>query len=266
MRKVQFMMKGLAAIRFSVVILLLLQGAAAAGGPFGPPQPLSKEKGGWATALGYWRNEAKFENGKEQVVSQNQVYSQLGYGQKYWEICGRIGLSDLKIADAFRSTQASLVTTKNDFEDSWEWFGTLGAKGFYPLNKTFGMGVFLQGSYYFNDFTDKVSGSNNGAPFETQFKVSNFWDVNFGLAFQVTIPANIKLYIGPYAYYSEAKGSPSTNVTGLALASGETTIKNKTSLGGFTGIEVPLAKGFRLNLEGQYTERLSVGAAVLYVY
>jgi hypothetical protein len=43
-------------------------------------------------------------------------------------------------------------------------------------------------------------------------------------------------------------------------------MKNKAGFGGFTGIEVPLAKGFRLNLEGQYTERLSVGAAVIYVY
>ena len=260
------MMKGLAAIRYSVVILLLLQGAAAAGGPFGPPQPLSKEKGGWATALGYWRNEATFENGKEQVVSQNQVYSQLGYGQKYWEIYGRIGLSDLKIADAFRSTQASLVTAKNDFEDNWEWFGTLGAKGFYPLDKTFGIGGFLQASYYFNDFTDKVSGSNNGAPFETQFKVSNFWDVNFGLAFQAAIPADIKLYIGPYACYSEATVSPSRTIPGLGSNTGNYLIHNPTALGGFAGVYLPLARGFHLNVEGQYSDRFSVGAAVVYSY
>jgi hypothetical protein len=86
------------------------------------------------------------------------------------------------------------------------------------------------------------------------------------MGFQATVPYGIKMYIGPYVHYSELKVSPSADVAGIALASGETTMKNKTVLGGFAGIEVPLAKGFRLNLEGQYTERLSAGAAVLYVY
>jgi hypothetical protein len=86
------------------------------------------------------------------------------------------------------------------------------------------------------------------------------------MGFQVTVPYDIKIYIGPYVQYSKLKVSPSADVAGLALASGETTMRNKTGFGGFTGIEVPLAKGFRLNLEGQYTERLSAGAAILYVY
>ena len=86
------------------------------------------------------------------------------------------------------------------------------------------------------------------------------------MGFQATVPYGIKMYIGPYVHYSEFKVSPSADVAGVAFASGETTLKNKTGFGGFTGIEVPLAKGFRLNLEGQYAERLSVGAAVLYVY
>jgi hypothetical protein len=50
------------------------------------------------------------------------------------------------------------------------------------------------------------------------------------------------------------------------MASGETVMKSKSDFGGFAGIEVPLAKGFRLNLEGQYTEKVSGGAAVIYVY
>jgi hypothetical protein len=74
------------------------------------------------------------------------------------------------------------------------------------------------------------------------------------------------MYIGPYVYCSQLKVSPSADVAGIALASGETTMKNKTGFGGFAGIEWPLAKGFRLNLEGQYAERLSFGAAILYVY
>jgi hypothetical protein len=175
-------------------------------------------------------------------------------------------MSDLKLIDAFSSSTASTATSKKDFEEHGKFFSTVGAKGFYPFNKTFGMGAFIQGTYYFSDFTDTVSGTRNGVPFSVELGVKNLWDVNFGLGFQATVPYGIKMYLGPYVYYSEAKVSPFPNVTGLALASGEMTIRNKTSLGGFTGIEVPLAKGFRLNIEGQYSERLSAGAAVTYSY
>jgi hypothetical protein len=124
----------------------------------------------------------------------------------------------------------------------------------------------MQGSYYFSDFTDNVSGTHDGAPFTTELKVKNLWDVNFGLGFQATVPYGIKLYIGPYFYYSEAKASLAANIPGLRFETGNVTIKNKTNGGGFTGVDVPLARGFHLNVEGQYSERFSVGAAVTYSY
>jgi hypothetical protein len=250
-----------------VFVILMAPGRAAAGGPFGPPQPSAKEAGGLHTGIGYWFHEDKYKNGTEQVIRQNQVYSEAGYGIKNcWDIYVRVGISDLNVSDAFSSTSAAAIAVKNDFEENMNYFGAFGTKGFYPFGKTFGMGAFIQGTYYFRDFTDNVSGTQNGAPFTIELRMKNLWDVNFGIGFQATVPYGIKMYLGPYVYYSEAKVSPSTNVAGLALASGETTIKNKTSIGGFTGIEVPLAKGFRLNLEGQYSERLSAGAAVTYSY
>ena len=260
-------MKSLKAIVIIVFFILIAPGRAAAGGPFGPPQPIVKEAEGLHTGIGYWYHEDKYKNGTEQVIRQNQVYSEAGYGTKnYWDIYVRVGISDLNVSDAFSSTSAATITFKNDFEENRNYFGTFGAKGFYPFGKTFGVGAFIQGTYYFRDFTDHISGTRNGAPFAIELRMKNLWDVNFGIGFQATVPYGIKMYLGPYVYYSEAKVSPSADVAGVALASGETTIKNKTSFGGFTGIEVPLAKGFRLNLEGQYTERLSVGAAVIYVY
>jgi hypothetical protein len=265
-KKGQFIMKGLKVIAISAFIIITVNGTAAAGGLFGPPQTVSKEAGGLHTGIGYERQEDKYKNGTEHVTRQNQVYSQLGYGAQNWEIYGRIGVSDLKISDAFSSTQASTTTSKNDFEDNWKFFGTLGAKGFYPFNKTFGIGAFMQGSYYFSDFTDNVSGTHDGAPFTTELKVKNLWDVNFGLGFQATVPYGIKLYIGPYAYYSEAKVSLSANIPGLNSDTRNVRVHNKTNVGGFTGIDVPLTKGFHLNVEGQYSERFSVGGAVIYSY
>lgn len=251
----------------SLFIFFTIGGVAAASGLFGPPQSISKDTGGLHTGIGYWYHEDKYNAGADYVTRQNQLYSEVGYGTKnYWDIYVRVGTSDLNVADAFSSTSAATITFKNDFEENMNYFGTFGTKGFYPFGKTFGMGAFMQGTYYFRDFTDDVSGTRNGAPFTVEMRMKNLWDVNFGIGFQATVPYGIKMYLGPYVYYSEAKVSPSTNVTGLALASGEMTIKNKTSLGGFTGIEVPLAKGFRLNVEGQYSERLSAGAAVTYSY
>ena len=259
-------MKRLKVMLISAFFIFTLHGTAGAGGPFGPPQSVSKEAGGLHTGIGYWYHEDKYKNGAEHVTRQNQVYSQLGYGAQNWEIYGRIGVSDLKIFDAFSSTPASTTTSKEDFEDNWKFFGTLGAKGFYPLNKTFGIGAFMQGSYYFSDFTDNVSGTHAGAPFTTELKMKNLWDVNFGLGFQATVPYGIKLYIGPYVYYSEAKLSLSTNIPGLNSDTGSVRVHNATNVGGFTGVDVPLARGFHLNVEGQYSERFSVGAAVTYSY
>jgi hypothetical protein len=96
--------------------------------------------------------------------------------------------------------------------------------------------------------------------------VGNFWDVNFGLGLQVTVPCGIRLYIGPYVYYSEAKISLFPAVPGLNSDRESITVHNRTNVGGFTGIDVPLARGFRLNLEGQYSERFSFGAAVTFSY
>jgi len=87
------------------------------------------------------------------------------------------------------------------------FFSTLGAKGFYPINKTFGIGAFIQGTYYFSNFTDDVAGTNNNSgPFTTDLKVKNLFDVNFGVGFQATIPYGIKIICGPLYLLFGGKG------------------------------------------------------------
>lgn len=261
-------MKSLGILVMIVFVVLLAPASAVAGGPFGPPEPLVKGAKGLHTGIGYWFQEDRYVNGMEHVSRQNQFYSELGYGSRTgWEVTARVGMSDFKLTDAFGSSTASTATAKKDFEESGNFFGTVTAKGFYPFSQRFGMGAFVQGSYYFSDFNDTVAGTRNGVPFSVGLRIKNLWDVNFGMGLQATIPGDIKMYIGPYLYYSEFKVSPSVAVAGLSLASeGDTILRNKTAFGGFAGIEVPLAKGFRLNLEGQYTERLSAGVAIIYLY
>jgi hypothetical protein len=187
-------------------------------------------------------------------------------GNNRWEIYGRIGISDLKIFDSFSSTNAATITSPNDFTENWKFFGTLGAKGFLPIGKVFGIGAFIQGSYYFNNFTGETAGTNAGVPFTADLKVQNMWDANFGIGFQAAVPYGIKLYAGPYIYYSEAQVCLFANIPGLAFGTENVLLKNKTIAGGFIGADIPLTRGFHLNIEGQYSERFSAGAAVSYTY
>ena len=251
----------------AVLIIFVFNTSAKAGGLFGPPQTVSREAGGLNTAIGYFYHEDTFKNDTDRLIRQNSIYSQVAYGAKnMWEIYGRIGVSDLKIFDVFSSTDDSTTTNKLDFEDNWKFFGTLGAKGFYPISKIFGIGAFVQGTYHFSNYTDSVAGSSNGVPYTANLNIKNLWDINFGMGFQLTVPLDIKLYAGPYVYYCEAKASLDTNIPGLEYAAGNVSIRNKSIAGGFAGVDVPLFKGFHLNVEGRYADRFSAGAAISYTY
>ncbi len=259
-------MKSLPGILILALVVFGFHGPALGGGLFGPPQSVSRESGGLHTAIGYQHHEDIYTNGSDSVLRQNRIYSELAYGARGWEVYGRLGVSDLKISGAFGSTDATTMTSKSDFEDNWNVSGTLGAKGFYALTDIFGVGGFLQGSYQFGDYKDNVTGTQNGFPFTAEGKVKNLWDVNFGLGLQARGPRGGKVYIGPYVYYSEAQFSMSANIPGLRFGVGDVTLKNKTKIGGFTGFDLPLIRGFHLNVEGQYSEKFSIGAAVAYSY
>jgi hypothetical protein len=259
--------KNFISIVISALLILSLNSFAAAAGLFGPPQTVSSKSGGLNTAVGYMYHKDTYKNGADYVMRQNQIYSQAAYGaENLWEIYGRLGVSDLKIFDAFSSTSVLTATSKNDFEENWKFFGTLGAKGFYSINKIFGVGAFIQGTYNFSNFTDEIAVINNTTPYLANLKIKNLWDVNLGIGFQATVPYGIKLYAGPFLYYSEANTSLSANIPGLKLGTENVLLKNKSIAGGFIGADLPLAKGFRLNIEGQYAEQFSLGTAVTYTY
>jgi len=259
--------KTLKVLVISIVIVLAIQVTAAASGPFGPPQPVSRPAGGLHTGIGYWFQEDKIKDNEAYISRQHQIYTELGYGfKRNWDLYARVGLSDLKLFDAFSPTTTVTTTSRNDFSENWKIFTTLGVKGFYPFHPAFGVGAFVQGTYYFSDFTDNVTGTRGGVPFTVGLGIKNMWDVNAGIGFQATVPWGINLYIGPYFYYSEAKAAPTAGITGLPITSGETTLRNNTAFGGFAGIDAPLSRGFRLQLEGKYADRLSGGASVTYAY
>lgn len=261
------MTKKLIFIFCSVMCLMVLSSKAQAGGMFGPLQTISREAGGLNTAIGYRYVQDTYHAQSDYQVRQNQVYSQASYGASgVWEIYGRIGITDLKISDAFKSSVALTSTAKDNFEENWKFFGTLGGKAFLPFNKYFGLGAFVQGSYNFSNFTDNFSGTQGGASFVADWKVKHLWDVNFGVGLQATTPCGIRLYAGPYVYYAEADAHLSSSMPGLQAGAQSDLLNNKVIAGGFLGVDIPLAKGFRLNIEGQYTDRFSVGSAIAFAY
>lgn len=233
-------------IALASLLCLTINPAATAAGLFGAPQTVSRESGGLNTAIGYRYHEDTFEKDTDIKFRQNEIYSQVAYGSKnIWEIYARVGMSDLKIEDVFK--------------DNEKIFTTLGTKVFYPVNKTLGVGAFVQGTYYLSDFNDEVSRNK-------EVEVDNLWDVNCGIGFQVTLPCGTRLYAGPYLHYAETEISLSSRVAKLGYSAGDFFVENKSVAGGFAGLDIPLAKGFRLNVEGQYTDEFSAGAAISYTY
>lgn len=228
------------------LLCLTMNPAATAAGLFGAPQTVSREAGGLNTAIGYRYHEDTYKDVADIKIRQNEIYSQAAYGAKnLWEVYARIGIADLKIEDVFT--------------DNEKFFATLGAKAFYPLNNKFGIGAFVQGTYYLSDFNDKISKNK-------KIEMDNLWDVNCGIGFQFTLPCGTRLYAGPYLHYAETEISLSSRVAKLGYARGDFSLENKSVAGGFAGLDVPLAKGFRLNVEGQYADQFSAGAAISYTY
>lgn len=254
-------------IVFAMLCMIALSPAAAQAGLFGPLQTVSRASGGVNTAIGYMYHEDTFTHGAEHVIKQNRIYSQAAYGaNNIWEIYARVGLADLQILDIFSSRDASTTTDKNNFDENWKIFGSLGAKAFYPISKFIGAGVFVQGTYFFKDFNDEVAGVHGGTPFRGELDVQNLWEINCGMGLQATLPSGVRLYAGPYVYYSEAKFILAPGISGLEYAAGNTSVENKSFTGGFFGLDIPLLKGFRFNIEGQFSEKFSAGAAISFTY
>ncbi len=248
-------------------MVLPLCSSALAGGMFGPLQTMSKKTGGVNTAVGCRYAEDTLKGDMDYGIRQHQVYSQAAYGSSgRWEIYGRIGISDLQISDAFRSSSALTTVSRDSFEENWKFFGTLGAKAYYPVHSVFGVGAFVQGSCNFSNFTDEVSGTRGGIPFVTDIKVKYLWDVNFGIGVQASVPYGIQLYAGPFVYYTEADAYVSAAVPGIQSGAEKTSLKNASAVGGFFGAAVGLGRGFGLLIEGQYADCFSAGSAITYTY
>jgi len=273
-------------------LLFILASSSAYAGQFGPPEPTAKE-GKVTLGVGYFYSSAKWKpkdadktdpssgtNDKiwrETKSNQNQAYLQLGYGfMKNAEVYVRGGAADEKIKNAFETGNRFGVTRsgfKSDVEDDFKPFGTIGAKGVFNISDSFGIGPFVQASFY-SSYEDSTSGTVDGSPENQKIKISSPWEVDLGLGLQGKIGGAI-IYGGPVVYWARQKAEwtgklsapgATYTATGTNTYTVSTRYKEKGNIGGFAGLRVPLSKSIGIEVEGQYKSEFSFGGALTYSF
>ena len=250
-----------------ITLLIFAFVGTAFAGQFGAPESTAKGVGNeWQVGIGYWYHQDVMKTDtKEYTLDQNQVYAQLGKSFSIAEVFVRVGGSSYSVSNAFADAYPQYPRTNADWDPGWKPFGTLGLKGYLPINKVFGVGGFVQGSYYFGDYDASSVLTVSGIPVTDTVKIKSVWDTYAGVALQATV-ADIKLYSGPYVYYWEGKGQESATVLGSTFTGNEMTVKNKTNFGGFLGVDIPFTKELHFSIEGQYSEKYSVGSALTFSF
>jgi hypothetical protein len=224
---------------WAIVGTLLIVGTASAG-PFGPPEPLN-DTGKFSLGLGYWFDKSKMELSDDHLSSKSNQYYVLGNYTflKDWEVYGKLGGADEKMHSS---------DTWQRFSDGAEIFGTLGFKNMFYGNGNFGVGAFVEGSWY---------GDHRGV-------TTNQWDANFGISGQYKMlmgNRKVTLYGGPFAYVHQADSDMALNP-----AVPQDDLKSRHNVGGFLGLQIPVIKQVFFTAEAQMKDRLSGGASLSYKF
>jgi hypothetical protein len=220
------------------LILVAFLGTAYAG-HFGAPQPIAPENRG-SLGIGYFFHQNTWQSkdgNSERDIEQNQIYVQFSAATKYVEGYLRIGGADLKIDD--------VPASGNTFKDDGRVFGTVGARAIIELTPYFGIGPFFQASLY-----DNFKDSSSGQPIE----FNNPGEIAGGLAFQGKIGRFI-VYAGPYLYWLYTKDELT-----------DTSFESKSNFGGMAGIRITIDKGFSIEAECQYLDKVSAGVQLSYSF
>ncbi len=261
-----------------IVVLILIFSSAAYANQFGPPEPQVKE-GQLAMGIGYFFSEEKLKPSDDSFLgtagfwqkasfTQNQAYLQASFGiLKDWEIFGRLGGADIKIKDAF-----DFRTATDDAKDNYKLFGTFGFKGVLYRNPKFVLGPFstvtmgpiFKGTMYSN-YSDTAVGTIGGTGVAMTYNVKEMWDVNLAWSMQTKL-SSLTFFAGPFVYWKHAKSSLDVAIAGTGVFTDSTKYEPDNWVGGFAGVRIPLTKHLSVELEGQYTNKASAGAVVMYSF
>lgn len=257
-------MKKLATLS-AVLLFFILTGLLHAG-QFGAAEPIANP-GKLSFGGGYFYSQTEWESldlafanvsilTGNQVLRSNQAYLQGTFAfSKNLEEYIRLGGAD-----------ASDMLHGPD-----KFFGTFGLRGFFKINDRFAMGPFLQFSAYSDykhvqSYPAMAGGTLTTATVLTHMK--NPWDCNLGLTLQ-TGKNGFIVYGGPVAYWQRARVE-----TNLKVAVGNATIGmsdstnayEKANVGAFLGVRLPLTQKLKIEVEGQYKGKTSVGGTLSYSF
>jgi opacity protein-like surface antigen len=218
----------------AAILSTFIATSIAAAGQFGAPQPVANPNG-FALGVGYFYSNNLWEPqnntlDRDWKMTRNEVYIQASGATKYIEGYVRLGGANMNLEDG--------KGIGNDFEDSGVIFGSVGARGIYPITPNFGIGPVFQASLYDN-FTDSLAGQ--------EIKLKTPWEVGLALAFQGNIGDNLIIYAGPYLFWS-----------GFDVDGGATW-ETKSNFGAMGGVRFKFNKTFSIEVEGQYTDEFSAG-------
>ena len=242
--------------------LALLAAKNAVAGPLGPPQPAAKP-GQLSLGAGYFYSEDKWEPDVSSVrasgvtvnwatdrVKQNSLFLRAEYG-----ISQRCGVT-VRAGAADRAAPQS-------FEDSYAFFGGVGAKGILYSNASFAIGPVVEFSLYGKNDSDIVF-TQGGTTWRGRATIENSMDITAGIGLQATLGKAL-VYGGPMFAWTKA------DVT-YVITNGPVTLNvsndynQKDLFGGFAGIRFPLIDRVQLEIEGQYRSEFSAGASFRYAF
>lgn len=251
---------------FSAVLMFLLFTGLLHAGQFGAAEPIANP-GKLSLGGGYFYSQTEWESFDvlfanvavstgTQVLRSNQGYLQGSFAfSKNLEEYIRLGVAD----------------ASNMLSDQTKFFGTFGVRGFFKINDWFALGPFVQFSAY-SDYKDvKSYPAMAGGTLTTATvlaHIKNPWDLNVGLTLQ-TGKNGFILYGGPVVYWQRARVDTDLKIAvGNATAGMSDSVKvyEKSNIGAFLGVRLPLTQQLNAEIEGQYKGKASVGGSLSYSF
>ncbi|MDI6754827.1 MAG: hypothetical protein QME78_10595 [Thermodesulfobacteriota bacterium] len=247
------------------LVLILFQSANA--GNYGAPEPLARPSSvslgiGYSYFVGKIEIDSQLLGTQKHKFEQNQVYAQLNAAYQNAEGYIRIGGAGFRVDDIFITSSPGFTLSgfKNDFkDDSTRAFAAGGAKVKLDINPYFSLGPFLQASIY-DDYKDSTTGTMNGVQTKQEVEIAGSYKVDVGLFLQAKINPVI-FYAGPFICWFRGEVRSTRPLPGLSDK-----FKETGAFGGAAGLRINLFGGLNIELEAQYSEKLSAGGFISYAF
>jgi hypothetical protein len=240
-----------------VLIFVLCATGAFAGQPIGGPA--GPDPGKLAFSVGYFYSKDKWEsntlNGDFKLET-NTYFGQVAYGlAPGWDVYLRGGA----------------ITAKNtgdefDWKENSGYFGGIGMHGKFYEKKDWNLILGPTANFtYFSNWKDSITTTgvigNRPMSGRTEVEMKEHYSFDVGLGFQWAPVPYLRFYGGPFYHYETARLDVDF-VAGLDAFSDGSNIHPSKTFGTRFGVRIPFTDQIALQLEGQYRDYFSGGAAI----